>query len=244
MTNKKQIIIGILSLQGSYHEHIAHLDKLFKQLSQDPKYEDYSFVSRNVKTPADLCNLNGLILPGGESTTMSILLQRNNLLKPLRELVQVQKLPCWGTCAGLILLSNLVENTKINLGDLKYSTIGGLNVTIERNSFGRQIDSFKKSYKLNNFSGSLKDVDFECVFIRGPVIKELGVNRSSKNSVRAIKLTDDDSIPEVLLTIKQNDQDTIVAVKQQNILGTSFHPELVSGDSRFHKWFIDEFVLV
>lgn len=243
MTNKKQVTIGVLSLQGSYHEHTTHLNQLFKQLSQDPKYNNYSFILRNVKTPSDLSDLNGLILPGGESTTMSILLQRNRLLEPLRELIQVKKIACWGTCAGLILLSNLVENTKVNLGDLEYSPIGGLNVTIERNSFGRQLDSFKTPYKLDNFYGDLKDVEFECVFIRGPVIKKLGTEGGGKNSVRAIQLTCTDTIPEVLLTIKQHGQDTIVAVKQDNILGTSFHPELVLGDTRFHKWFVDEFVL-
>ncbi|GME92325.1 unnamed protein product [[Candida] boidinii] len=264
---KKLITIGVLSLQGSYIEHISHLEALFEDLKTDSKYDSsYDFKVREVKTIEDLEDLSGLIFPGGESTTMSILLQRNNLLEPIRELVQIKKLPCWGTCAGLILLSNEISNTKIDLGganiekSMKYRVIGGLNVQIQRNSFGRQLDSFNKNFKLDNFTGDLKGTEFSCLFIRAPVIKKIlfrdSVSHDNKEDnfaehdfengiVRAVELDKNNkSVPEILLKINENgENELIVAIKQDNIFGTSFHPELVIGDYRMHKWFLDEFVL-
>lgn len=265
---KKLITIGVLSLQGSYIEHISHLEALFKDLRTDNKYDSvYDFKVKEVKNIEDLDGLGGLIFPGGESTTMSILLQRNKLLEPIRELVQIKKLPCWGTCAGLILLSNQISNTKIELGgtniekSMKYRVIGGLNVQIQRNSFGRQLDSFNKKFILDKFSGGLKNCEFSCLFIRAPVIKKIlpinSENHDENNDdvfvehdfengiVRAVELDKNNkSVPEILLKINENEEnELIVAIKQDNIFGTSFHPELVIGDYRMHKWFLDEFVL-
>lgn len=260
-TEKQSIIIGVLALQGSYHEHIAHFQSLFKSLSKDDKYSGYLFETRAVKTINDLTNLNALVFPGGESTTMSILLQRNQLLDPIRKLVNIDNLPCWGTCAGLILLCNEITNTNINLGgeniekSMKYRSIGGLNVSVERNSFGRQVDSFCTKVCLKNFPGDLNNAEFECVFIRAPVIKQI---LSSKNTntevehdienkiVRAINLNPGTllSKPKILLKLNEGlSNESIVAVKQNNIYATSFHPELVRNDYRMHKWFVDEFVL-
>lgn len=263
-TNKKTIIIGVLALQGSYHEHVSHLEGLFVELSNEPKYNSkYDFKVKEVKTIFDLENLSGLILPGGESTTMSILLQRNKLLDPIRHLVQIKKLPCWGTCAGLILLSNEIKNTKIDLGgasidkDMKYRVIGGLDVQIQRNSFGRQLDSFNQKFVLTGFNGELKNAEYGCVFIRAPVIQKILTKERIQNKnfvehdfkngiVRAVELNESctKSPPEVLLKIsKVDDDDMIVAIKQENIFGTSFHPELIENDYRIHKWFLDEFIL-
>lgn len=259
--DKKNIIVGVLALQGSYHEHISHLNNLFMDLKNDDNYKSkYIFETREIKNINDLNNLNGLIIPGGESTAISILLQRNELLEPIRKLIQIDKLPCWGTCAGLILLCNKITNTKVNLNginteqSMKYRSIGGLDVEIERNSFGRQIDSFNNDYILKSFCGDLKNENFNCIFIRAPVIKnilqpylgnQLEPDKNG-NVVYAKKLNKnwDRETPKILLTINQNSKDElIVAIKQENILGTSFHPELVTGDYRMHKWFIDEFVL-
>ncbi|KAG0678357.1 hypothetical protein C6P42_000504, partial [Pichia californica] len=256
MKNEAELItVGVLALQGSYHEHISHLNSLFEQLNENIKYNcRYKFISKEVKTAEELIGLNGLILPGGESTTISILLQRNKMLEPLRKLIQIDKLPCWGTCAGLILLSNKIINTKIDLGgenieqSMKYRSIGGLDVCIERNSFGRQIDSFKKKFILHNFEGELKNSSFDCIFIRAPVIKTITKSKSNqiiehdvKNStVYAPDLNIDKNmsreVPKVLLKINTNFNDElIVAVRQNNIFGTSFHPELVPNDYRLHQ---------
>jgi 5'-phosphate synthase pdxT subunit len=253
MTGQKIVNVGVLSLQGSYHEHIKHLQELFRQLNNDLKYSSkFKFFVKEIKTVDDLKDIQGLIFPGGESSTMSILLQRTGLLEPIRELVQIKKTPVWGTCAGLILLSNEIINTKIDLGDLKYKSIGGLNVQVQRNSFGRQVDSFSEKFKLENFGDELKNTEFECVFIRAPVIQKI-ISPNKKNSnveydlvngiVYGVQLVENFTAPEVLLTIEHNDHKMIVAVRQENILGTSFHPELVVDDYTFHKWFIDEFVL-
>jgi pyridoxal 5'-phosphate synthase pdxT subunit len=256
---RRKIVVGVLALQGSYHEHLSHLKGLFTELADNPKYTNFQFEARGVKNVSDLENLSGLIFPGGESTTMSILLQRNNILIPIQRLVQVERLPCWGTCAGLILLSNEIINTKINLSSvnessLKYRVIGGLDIQIERNSFGRQVDSFSQQFKLTNYNGTLKNEEFNCIFIRAPIIKKLLTREKPKHEefdkengiVHARKL--DNSLsknpPTILLEFSENgSHNKIVSIRQDNIFGTSFHPELVKDDYRMHKWFIDEFVL-
>ena len=261
---KKLIIVGVLALQGSYHEHLAHLTSLIEDFSNDEEYNSkYEFESREVKKVEDLDSLNGLILPGGESTTMSILLQRNGLLEALKRLIQVDKLPCWGSCAGLILLCNEITNTNIDLSgknvekSMKYRSIGGLDVRVHRNSFGRQLDSFSEKFTLENFDGELHNAEFTCVFIRAPVIKDVlslktlqlkeDLHSDTKNRiVRATYIGGivDRAKPEVLLRLGSNEKDSmIVAVRQGNVFGTSFHPELVKGDYRMHKWFIDRFII-
>lgn len=264
MTERKEIVVGVLSLQGSYHEHIAHLESLFQQLSEDVWYNSkYKLRSREVKKVEDLNNLDGLILPGGESTTMSILLQRNGLLDPLRKAIQIDNLPCWGTCAGLILLSNEITNTKLDLSgsitetSMQYRPIGGLDVQVQRNSFGRQLDSFCKELVLEDFDGELNGAKFPCIFIRAPVIQNvlssevlLDVHETNDHLtdgvVRAVRLNEQpvQAKPEVLLRISSDEgASRIVAIKQGNVFGTSFHPELVTGDYRMHKWFIDKFII-
>ena len=254
MTNEEfeseSITIGVLSLQGSYHEHLSHLENLFKELVADPLYSKYNLQAKSVKTAEDLDQVKALIIPGGESTTMSLLLQRNGLLNKLRVLVHNESFPCWGTCAGLILLANEVINTQVALGEEKYRVIGGLNVQVERNTYGRQLDSFIADVKLDNWGHDLDGADFQCVFIRGPVIKKiLGEAEACEEHdveggvVRAVFSNCEYTKPEVLLKLKSGDGERIVAVRQGNVLGTSFHPELVTGEYRLHKWFIDEFVL-
>lgn len=265
MPNEKQVItVGVLALQGSYHEHIAHLTSLFQELSDDERYcSKFEFRSREVKKVEDLHTLDGLILPGGESTTMSILLQRNGLLETLKKVIQVEKLPCWGSCAGLILLCNEITNTSVDMSgrnvekSMKYRSIGGLDVRVDRNSFGRQLDSFSENFILEDFDGELHNAKFTCVFIRAPIIREVLSPKTcylkedphsdfENKIVRSTYIGDevDRAKPEVLLRLGLNEKNSmIVAVKQGNLLGTSFHPELVSGDYRMHKWFIDRFII-
>lgn len=221
---KMEVKVGVLALQGSFREHISHLNGLFSQLAKNDEYSKYKFQVVAVKTKDDLRDLKGLILCGGESTTISILMQRNNLLGPLRKMVKVDKLPVWGTCCGMIMLCNKVTNTgSKKLGELNYEVIGGLNATVDRNSFGRQVDSFSERIDFSKATkGAIKE--FNCVFIRAPVITDVGDT-------------------EVLGTADRGGTKQVVAVTKGNILGTSFHPELVDNDYSFHKWFIDHYVI-
>lgn len=181
--------IGILALQGDFIEHIAMLNNLGVETCE-------------VRVPKQLHNINALIIPGGESTTISKLMHDYHLYEPIRKLA----IPIWGTCAGAILLAEL----------------GIIDITVERNAFGRQIDSFVSEI---NFP-PLGEKPFPAVFIRAPIIKTVGANNHSpaKNNHSPI-------ITGVL------DDGTIVAAQQNKLLATSFHPELTD-DSRFHKYFL------
>lgn len=241
--NQQTITIGVLGMQGAFQEHISHLNELFKKLEHDTNYLNYKFRTKLIKTAEDIDNskLDGLIIGGGESTTMSILLQKEGLLDILQHLIHVEKLPVWGTCAGMILLSNKVMNTDSELGELKYRLIGGLDVTIERNSFGRQTESFVETL---NFKGVGM---IECVFIRAPVVQSIGlkVKYDEEKVVYAESVKDNktEAPVRILCETNKNGENLIVGVKSGNILGTSFHPELVDNEYTLHKWFIDEFIL-
>ncbi len=224
---KINVKVGVLALQGSFKEHESHLKKLFELLQNDPKYSKYKLAVCRVKDRSDLDALNGIILCGGESTTTTILLQRNYLLKPLRELITKKHLPAWGTCCGLILLSNDVTNNNAKqLGDLNYECIGGLDVTVSRNSFGRQLESFTEAIDYTEATDN-RIKKFDSVFIRAPTITKIYDNNHTR----------------VLATITKGEQKLIVGAMNRTVLGTSFHPELVQGDYRFHEWFLDHFVL-
>ncbi|KAG7886415.1 hypothetical protein KL938_000068 [Ogataea parapolymorpha] len=239
--SKTHIVVGVLSVQGSFREHLDHLNVLFTDLNSAPEYSHYQFSARKVKQPKDLDGLSGIILVGGESTTMSLLLQHSGLFGPLAQLIQSGKIGVWGTCAGLILIANQVTNTKVDLGDCKFKVLGGLDVSIERNSFGRQVDSFTQVLSFQESSVR----SFECVFIRAPVVSGILSEKptvGTKSSVVAEVFEANNHPVEVLSEVEKDRKTLIVAVRQGHILGTSFHPELVQ-DYRFHKWFVDEFVL-
>ena len=179
--------LGILALQGAFSSHIH----LFQQLGCH---------TVEVRKPEDLSNIDGLILPGGESTTMSRMLVRWKLIDPIRALIS-DGLPVMGTCAGLILLAD-------RLGDWNsLPRLGGLDITVTRNAYGRQIDSFEASLNL-----AFDDIPFNGIFIRAPQIDSIG--------------------PDVEELCRFEEKP--VMVRQNNILGCSFHPEL-SGDIRIHQ---------
>ncbi|KAJ3313641.1 hypothetical protein HDV04_001651 [Boothiomyces sp. JEL0838] len=180
----------VLALQGAFSEHIHTLQKL-------------GVTTVQVKKQEHLDEIDGLIIPGGESTTMSLIMQRNGLIEPLKSFIQSGK-PVFGTCAGLIMLSNEITNQKKG-GQVN---LGGLDITVERNAFGAQLDSFVSDLDLTIGK-------FQGVFIRAPIISSVGDN--------------------VDVIGKYNDR--IVAVRQGNILGTSFHPELTH-DTMVHEYFI------
>ena len=186
--------VGVLALQGDVREHVRALRAA-------------GAVPTEVRRPADLEDLDGLVLPGGESTTMGRLLELFDLLEPLRKRVH-EGLPTYGTCAGMILLSRGVVD-----GRAGQHLVGGLDVTVRRNAFGSQVDSFEASLELREVG------PVHGVFIRAPWVEEVGPS------------------VEVLASYR----DHPVAVRQGHVLATSFHPELTE-DSRVHQLFVSSIV--
>ncbi len=187
--------IGVLAVQGAVREHLHALTEVGAHAVR-------------VGDAQALAGVQGLVIPGGESTTMSKLLVRDELLEPLRE-ARAQGLPMFGSCAGMIMLADEVLD-----GRDDHEGIGGLAVTVRRNAFGRQVDSFEAAVPVRGLSGSA----FPAVFIRAPWVE------SAEKEV------------DVLARIDRDGADTIVAVRQGPLLATSFHPEL-TGDHRIHEMF-------
>jgi len=183
--------IGVLALQGAFIEHI----RVLKSLGVD---------AIEVRKPGQLSDLDGLIIPGGESTTFGKLATTFGLMEPMRAFCSSGK-PVWGTCAGMILLAKDVGSDQ--------PRIGAMDVQVERNAFGRQVDSFEADLDIPVLTPA---APFHCVFIRAPLIASAG------NGV------------EVLARLPDG---RIVAARQNNVLATAFHPELTT-DNRFHRFFI------
>jgi 5'-phosphate synthase pdxT subunit len=188
--------IGVLAIQGDVREHMNHLSAC-------------GVDTILVKTPEALSEIDGLVIPGGESTTMSILAVKNSLIEPLRE--ARKQIPMYGSCAGLIMLADEITD-----GRDDQETIGGLNVTARRNAFGRQVDSFEIDLNI----AKIGEPPFHAVFIRAPLVEKIGAG------------------VEVLAQLPTEHEDRIVAVRENNLLATSFHPELVN-DLRIHEYFIE-----
>jgi 5'-phosphate synthase pdxT subunit len=182
--------IGVLALQGDVREHVAAL----RSAGAD---------AVAVRRPDDLHGIDGIVIPGGESTTIGKLLGIFELLEPLRKAIE-GGLPAYGSCAGMILLADRVED-----GTPDQVCLGGLDVTVRRNAFGRQVDSFERTVDLAGIG------EFEAVFIRAPWVEQAGAQ------VEVIGRCDS----------------RIVAVRQGSLLATSFHPEL-TGDPRIHQLFV------
>lgn len=181
--------IGVLALQGDFAEHAVML----RQIGANPI---------EVRKAEHLADLHGLIIPGGESTTISRVARASGLFEPLRDFV-VHK-PTWGTCAGAILLAKHITGEKAHLGVM--------DITVTRNAFGRQIDSFSTDLVVEGFETPLR-----AVFIRAPIIESVGAN------VRVLARLADGRI---------------VAAQQGHLLATAFHPELTP-DTRLHTYFLD-----
>ena len=180
--------IGVLALQGAFAEHVAALRAIGVEAVE-------------VRLPEQLDDVDGLIIPGGESTTMRNLIRRWNMREPILALAE-RGAPLFGTCAGMIVLSRQIEGGEEPILPL-------LDVTVERNAFGRQLDSFETELSVP----LLGDTPVHAVFIRAPVIESVG--------------------PDVDV-IARLDDGRIVAVREKNIVATSFHPEL-AGETRFHR---------
>jgi pyridoxal 5'-phosphate synthase pdxT subunit len=180
--------IGVLALQGAFREHLQTLESI-------------GVDGVPVRLPSDLEGVAGLILPGGESTTMRNLIERWGLARPILDLA-ASGAPLFGTCAGMIVLSRQIVGDEIPVLPL-------LDVSVVRNAFGRQLDSFEAELSVP----VLGDTPVHAVFIRAPVIETVG--------------------PDVDVLARLDDG-RIVAVRQRNVLATSFHPEL-AGETRFHR---------
>ena len=191
-------VIGVLALQGDFREH------------------EYALVACGVTTArvrsvGELAAVDALVIPGGESTTMSNLALRWGLMQPLRDRVAAG-MPAYGSCAGMIMLADTIEG-----GRPDQETIGGLNVTVRRNAFGRQVDSFESDLHIP----ALGQDPFHAVFIRAPWVERVGEDVT------------------VLGRVEGGAADgRIVAVQQGHVLATSFHPEL-TGDVRVHRYFVE-----
>ncbi|KAK6202635.1 SNO glutamine amidotransferase family-domain-containing protein [Scheffersomyces amazonensis] len=243
MTTSKDIILGVLALQGAFKEHLEYFQKVIE--GNPEQYSKYNFKFIEVRTPEELEQCDSLVIPGGESTSISLIAERTQMLQPLLDFVKDESKSVWGTCAGLIFLSKQLKNGKVG-----QKLLGALNVQVVRNAFGRQVNSFESHL---DFSSFIKDChDFPAVFIRAPVIDEILDQDNINNSINDPTITkssnnyNNKSPVKVLYSLDNfdnNNNHLIVAVRQGRKLGTSFHPELATKDYRFHKWFIDEFVL-
>ncbi len=190
-------LIGVLALQGDVREHRAMLERAGAR-------------SLAVRRPREVEQVDALVMPGGESTTMTRLARTFDLLEPVAGRLR-EGLPAFGTCAGMILLADRIE-----AGVAGQETFGGLDVVVRRNAFGRQVDSFEADLDVVGL-----DRPFHAMFIRAPCVEKVG-----------------DGV-EVVATVASGDEvGRIVAVRQGQLLATSFHPE-ITGDSRFHELFVD-----
>jgi len=197
MADRGKPRIGVLALQGDVREHLYAL-------------EAAGAVAIAVRRPAELDEVDALVIPGGESTTMYKLAIAFDLLEPLRKRL-ADGMPAYGSCAGMIMLADRVAD-----GIEGQVTLGGLDVTVRRNAFGRQVDSFEADVEVRGVDGP----PFHAVFIRAPWVEELG-----------------DAV-EVLGRVETGPgAGRIVAVRQGSIMATSFHPE-ITGDGRVHALFV------
>jgi 5'-phosphate synthase pdxT subunit len=187
--------IGVLALQGDFREHREVLERL-------------GVTAPEVRRPRDLEGADGLIIPGGESTTIVRLMRTSGLFEPLRKLAR-NDFPMWGTCAGMILLARRLDATGVPALDV-------MDIGVQRNAFGRQVDSFEADLAVAGLDGP----PFHAVFIRAPVITDVGPGA------------------EVIARLPDGRP---VAARQGRLLATAFHPELTP-DARLHRFFLDQFV--
>ncbi len=191
MPGEQKRNVGVLALQGDFREHREMLEALGHTVSE-------------IRKPEQLAGIDALIVPGGESTTIARLILSNGFQQPLRDFCASGR-PVWGTCAGAILLAKQVDN-------LDRPGIEVMDISVRRNAFGRQAESFEADLDIDGLEGPA----FRAIFIRAPLIEAV------HDGARAICTLADG---------------TIVAARQGNLLATSFHPE-ITGDSRIHEYFL------
>jgi pyridoxal 5'-phosphate synthase pdxT subunit len=199
-------VVGVLALQGGVAEHLGALERC-------------GVTARPVRRAEELDGLHGIVLPGGESTTMTRLLDTFELHEPLREAL-AGGLPAYGSCAGMIMLSAAVCDGGDGAAAPAVRPLGALDVAVRRNAFGRQVDSFETDLE---FTGI--DEPVHAVFIRAPWVDKIG------DGVSVLA-----RVPDASERLEAAGR--IVAVQQGAVLATAFHPELVEGDERVHRYFV------
>ena len=197
--------IGVLAVQGDVREHVQTLSRLGVQVC-------------GVRRPRELDDVDALVIPGGESTTMDKLVRAFDLQAPLRKRI-ADGMPVYGACAGMIMLADRIADARAD-----QETLGGLDITVRRNAFGRQVDSFEADLHIPQVAEVTTapaghPTTFKAVFIRAPWVEKLGGDVQVLARVEAGPATG-----------------RIVAIRQGNLLATSFHPE-VTGDHRIHEYF-------
>ncbi|HKV84138.1 MAG TPA: pyridoxal 5'-phosphate synthase glutaminase subunit PdxT [Ktedonobacterales bacterium] len=201
--------IGVLALQGDFREHIGALERLGAE-------------ARAVRLPGDLDGVEGLIIPGGESTVMGKLMVEYGLAQPLRRAID-GGMPAWGTCAGLILLSRATDNAMAG-----QPLLAAMDIRTRRNAFGPQRASFETDLAIP----ALGAEPVHAVFIRAPAVEAVGAE------VEVLGRIADEGATGIDRAKTATDETaTIVAVRQGNLMGTAFHPE-VTQDLRFHDYFL------
>ena len=190
--------IGVLALQGDVREHLFAL-------------AESDVLARPVRRPEEVDQVDALVIPGGESTTMSNLAITFGLIEPIRKRI-AGGMPVYGSCAGMIMLASTVLD-----GRPDQESFAGIDMTVRRNAFGRQVDSFEAAVAIDDIAGG----DFQAVFIRAPWVEEVGEQVSVLGRVTSGPAAG-----------------RIVAVRQGNLLATAFHPEL-TGDLRVHRYFVE-----
>ena len=199
------IRIGVLAVQGDVREHIVALTSLGSQVV-------------GVRRSGELDDVDALVIPGGESTTMDKLVRAFELQEPLRKRI-AGGMPVYGSCAGMIMLADRIADARPD-----QETLGGLDITVRRNAFGRQVDSFEADLHIPAIAAVTTPppghpVTFKAVFIRAPWVEDIG------DDLR------------VLATVEAGPAaGRVVAIRSGNLLATSFHPE-VTGDHRIHEYF-------
>ena len=193
VVSRSALTIGVLAVQGDVREHVRVLTSLGAQ-------------AHGIRRPTELSDLDGLVIPGGESTTMDKLVRAFDLFEPLRALI-AGGLPVYGSCAGMIMLADRIAE-----GRPDQQTLGGLDITVRRNAFGRQVDSFEEDIEFVGLDGG----PVRAVFIRAPWVEDAGDG----------------------VDVLARAAGKIVAVRQGALLATSFHPE-VTGDTRVHELFVE-----
>ncbi|MHA7156043.1 pyridoxal 5'-phosphate synthase glutaminase subunit PdxT [Arthrobacter sp. TMN-50] len=208
--------VGVLAVQGDVREHISTIESLGGRASA-------------IRRASELAGLDGLIIPGGESTAMDKLTRAFDLAEPLRELIR-SGLPVYGSCAGMIMLADVIADPATDLQGRPQQTLGGLDIVVRRNAFGRQRDSFETDLEFSGLapdsSGNVPPV--RAVFIRAPWVERVGDSVEVLAQVPGRAPDVEGQHPETHRVAR------IVAVRSGNLLATSFHPE-VTGERRIHQ---------
>jgi pyridoxal 5'-phosphate synthase pdxT subunit len=198
------LTVGVFALQGDVREHLAAL-------------AEADVIARPVRRPSELAEVDALVIPGGESTTMSKLSIDFGLFDPISERI-ASGMPVYGSCAGMIMVARDVLD-----GRADQRTFNGIDMTVRRNAFGRQVDSFEAPVTIDGIEGE----PFHAVFIRAPWVESVGPGVTVLGRAAVSGASDGGDAA-----------GRIVAVRQGNVLATSFHPEL-TGDLRIHHYFVD-----